>query len=285
FPTNSPSAGESCSNRSRSCPTGGCSTSKWIPGRSRGNTASPRSPSTPPRPPPTRRSPASPKRRPRGSGTGSRSGRKACWPGCDGAGHDYPAPGGGPAGLPHHTRAQRMEGGDGARRLRRLAGPGHRHGREPSPADRRHDLPGGRVPLRPREPHLQLLRLASPQLRFRRRIPFRSQRHVRLDRIQSVDLNRPLLARVFGFVSLQVTSAGSGQDNLVIAYVRDDEAGRLRNEILARAAGLGSGEEQAPAPEAPERELLRITPGRIAGSLIRSLWFLFGIALTVGLIA
>ncbi len=116
-------------------------------------------------------------------------------------------------------------------------------------------------------------------------ILFRSQRHVRLDRIQSVDLNRPLLARVFGFVSLQVTSAGSGQDNLVIAYVRDDEAGRLRNEILARAAGLGSGEEQAPAPEAPERELLRITPGRIAGSLIRFLWFLFGIALTVGLIA
>src|SRR5690625_4777483 len=115
-------------------------------------------------------------------------------------------------------------------------------------------------------------------------ILFRSQRHVRLDRIQSVDLNRPLLARVFGFVSLQVTSAGSGQDNLVIAYVRDDEAGRLRNEILARAAGLSPGEEQAPAPEAPERELLRITPGRIVGSLVRSLWFLFGIVFTVGLI-
>src|SRR5699024_6583644 len=116
-------------------------------------------------------------------------------------------------------------------------------------------------------------------------ILFRSQRHVRLDRIQSVDLNRPLLARLLCFVSLQVTSAGSGQDNLVIAYVRGDEAGRLRHESLARAAGRGSGEEQAPAPEAPERELLRVTPGRIAGSLIRSLWVLFGIALTVGLIA
>lgn len=115
-------------------------------------------------------------------------------------------------------------------------------------------------------------------------ILFRSQRHVRLDRIQSVDLNRPLLARIFGFVSLQVTSAGSGQDNLVIAYVRDDEAERLRNEILARAAGLAPGEEQAPAPQAPERELMRITPGRIIGSLLRSTWFLLGVVFTVGFI-
>lgn len=101
-------------------------------------------------------------------------------------------------------------------------------------------------------------------------ILFRTQRHVRLDRIQSVDLNRPLLARIFGYVSLQVVSAGSGADNLAIAFVRDDEAHRLRNEILARAAGLTSEDEAVPAPAAPERELFRVTPGRIFGSLIRS---------------
>src|SRR5690625_5637850 len=99
-------------------------------------------------------------------------------------------------------------------------------------------------------------------------ILFRSQRHVRLDRIQSVDLNRPLLARVFGFVSLQVTSAGSGQDNLVLAYVRDDEAGRLRNEILARAAGLSPGEEQTPAPEAPERSVAHTSELQSRGHLV-----------------
>ncbi len=117
-----------------------------------------------------------------------------------------------------------------------------------------------------------------------RGILFRSQRHVRLDRIQSVDLNRPILARIFGFVSLQVTSAGSGTDNLVIAFVRDDEAGRLRNEILARAAGLSPGEEQAPAPQAPERELFRITPARIFGSLLRSPGLIIGTVVTAAVV-
>lgn len=117
-----------------------------------------------------------------------------------------------------------------------------------------------------------------------RGILFRSQRHVRLDRIQSVDLNQPILARVFGFVSLQVTSAGSSQDNLVIAFVRDDEAHRLRNEILVRAAGLDPGEEQAPAPEAPEHELFRMTPGRVFGSLVRSAGVLVGSVITIAII-
>lgn len=112
-------------------------------------------------------------------------------------------------------------------------------------------------------------------------ILLRSQRHVRLDRIQSVDLNQPLLARIFGFVSLRVSSAGSGQDNLVIAFVRDDEAHRLRNEILARAAGL-SPSADAPPPEAPERELYRIAPGRIFGSLLRSAGLILGLVIILG---
>lgn len=104
-------------------------------------------------------------------------------------------------------------------------------------------------------------------------ILFRSQRHVRLDRIQSVDLNRPLMARIFGYVALHVTSAGGAQDNLAIAFVKDDEGTRLRNEILARAAGLAPEEEQA-ATEAPEYPLFRLQPGRLIGSYLRSLWFL-----------
>lgn len=116
-------------------------------------------------------------------------------------------------------------------------------------------------------------------------ILFRTQRHVRLDRIQSVDLNRPLLARIFGYVSLQVVSAGSVADNLAIAFVKDDEAHRLRNEILARAAGLTTQEDTAPAPQAPERELYRVSPLRIFGSLIRSGGLMTMVVLTIALIA
>ncbi|HLS02611.1 MAG TPA: PH domain-containing protein [Beutenbergiaceae bacterium] len=101
-------------------------------------------------------------------------------------------------------------------------------------------------------------------------ILFRSQRHVRLDRIQAVNLLRPVVARIFGFVAVQVTSAGSGQVNLVIAYVSDRDGDQLRQEILTRAHGqapdLGpSGEDQA-----PQREVLRVPPRRIIGSLVRS---------------
>lgn len=119
-------------------------------------------------------------------------------------------------------------------------------------------------------------------------IIFRSQRHVRLNRVQAVNLSRPVLARIFGFVAVQVTSAGSGQDNLVIAYVRDSDGGRLRQEILYRAHGHAPGDVSMPAPAqhdvgygsevgdptpsglVEDQEVLRIKPGRIIGSLIRS---------------
>src|SRR5699024_4234755 len=39
-------------------------------------------------------------------------------------------------------------------------------------------------------------------------ILFRQQRHVRLDRMQTVDVTQPLLARITGFAALKIESAG-----------------------------------------------------------------------------
>lgn len=69
-------------------------------------------------------------------------------------------------------------------------------------------------------------------------ILFRVQRHARLNRIQGVDITRPLLGRLVGLASLTIESAGSGDARVVIEYLLDEEAERLRAEILARAAGL-----------------------------------------------
>lgn len=117
---------------------------------------------------------------------------------------------------------------------------------------------------------------------------FRSQRHVRLDRIQSVDINQPLLARAFGFASVKVTSAGGSETSLTISFVTDAEGHRLRNEILARAAGLRleTGADAAPvaAPEAPETVLLELEPGRLIGSLVRSLGLVLGVAAVVAVL-
>nr|WP_227992916.1 PH domain-containing protein [Pseudactinotalea sp. HY160] len=117
---------------------------------------------------------------------------------------------------------------------------------------------------------------------------FRSQRHVRLDRIQSVDINHPLLARAFGFAAVKVTSAGTSASSLTLAFVTDAEGHRLRNEILARAAGLDLSEDDGAPPavaqEAPESVLLELEAGRLAGSLLRSLGLVLGVVAVIVLL-
>lgn len=119
-------------------------------------------------------------------------------------------------------------------------------------------------------------------------ILFRTQRHARLNRIQAVDVVQPLLGRLFGLAQLRIETAGGQGSNVTIAYLRETEAQDLRNELLARASGAyvrPTEEAPAPAPAAPERELLEVPPGRLVASLLRSAtvltFFLFLVALTV----
>ncbi|MBK5248858.1 MAG: PH domain-containing protein [Actinomycetales bacterium] len=104
---------------------------------------------------------------------------------------------------------------------------------------------------------------------------FRQQRHVRLDRLQTIDVSQPLLARLFGFAQLKIESAGGAGSNLTLAYLSETDAQNLRNELLARAAGVtvATAADGAPpvlTPAAPEREVLALTPGRLVGSLALS---------------
>jgi len=89
---------------------------------------------------------------------------------------------------------------------------------------------------------------------FHHGILFRTQRHARLNRIQGVDIVRPLLGRLVGLSALNIETAGGGQSNIRIQYLKDEEAERVRAEVLARAAGLRAmavpgGTEFARAPE------------------------------------
>lgn len=118
---------------------------------------------------------------------------------------------------------------------------------------------------------------------------WRQQRHVRLDRLQAVDVTQPLLARLFGFSSLKIESAGGAGSNLTLSYLTDDEAQRVRNEILARAAGVKRRDQPAgsPAPvaeAAPERQLFELASGRLINSLVRSAGVMLALLLVVGLI-
>lgn len=73
---------------------------------------------------------------------------------------------------------------------------------------------------------------------------FRQTRHVRVDRLQAVDVVRPVLARFVGLAELRLQAAGGGSALTRLGFLTEQEAVRLRAELLARAAGV--------APETPE---------------------------------
>jgi len=83
---------------------------------------------------------------------------------------------------------------------------------------------------------------------LRKGVVFRQQRHARLDRLQAVDIRQPLLARLFGLAELTLEVAGGSGSGVAIGFLKEEDAHRLRADLLARAAGLKAG--QAPAPRA-----------------------------------
>ncbi len=111
-------------------------------------------------------------------------------------------------------------------------------------------------------------RVEADALRLHKGVLFRQERQARLDRLQAVDVVRPLLARFFGLAELKLEVAGGDDSTITLSLLREDEAQQLRNTLLARAAGLSYEGEQA--PEAPEHELLVVPVGRTLESFART---------------
>lgn len=100
---------------------------------------------------------------------------------------------------------------------------------------------------------------------------FRQQRQARIDRVQAIDMVQPLLARVFGLAELKFEVADAGRSAMKLSFLKLDEARRLRAAILARAAGVRVDPQQpAVVTEAPERQVLQLSPARIAGAAVLS---------------
>lgn len=64
----------------------------------------------------------------------------------------------------------------------------------------------------------------------------RSREYAPRARIESVSVERPLLARLLGLAKVRVEFAGGGESSLDIEYVRSSEAEQLRRSILGVAA-------------------------------------------------
>ncbi|MFJ9739918.1 PH domain-containing protein [Streptomyces sp. NPDC101166] len=107
--------------------------------------------------------------------------------------------------------------------------------------------------------------VTDSELRIRTGLVFRRTAHIRLERIQAIDVTRPLLARIAGVAKLRLDVVGADKKD-ELAFLGEDEASALRAELLARAAGFAP-ETAHEVGEAPARELLRVPARELAVAL------------------
>ena len=149
---------------------------------------------------------------------------------------------------------------------------------------------------------MHAFRITDDVLEVKSGILFRTHRQGRLDRIQGINVTRPLLARIFGAARLEVTVAGQDA-NIQLAYLGGATADALRREVLrlasgaravpsaeATAAAVASGSTslidrrigELTAPEldpdlAAPASVVRMSPGRLVASTLLSgalIWLL-----------
>ncbi|MFE2045293.1 PH domain-containing protein [Streptomyces sp. NPDC059477] len=108
--------------------------------------------------------------------------------------------------------------------------------------------------------------VTDTELRIRTGLLFRRTAHIRLERIQAIDITQPLLARVAGVSKLRLDVIGADKKD-ELAFLGEGEARALRAELLARAAGFAP-ETAHEVGEAPARELLRVPARDLAISLV-----------------
>ncbi|MDH6441016.1 putative membrane protein [Streptomyces sp. SAI-144] len=108
--------------------------------------------------------------------------------------------------------------------------------------------------------------VTDTELRIRTGLLFRRTAHIRLERIQAIDVTQPLLARVAGVAKLRLDVVGTDKKD-ELAFLGEREARALRAELLARAAGFAP-ETAHEVGEAPARELLHTPPRDLALSLV-----------------
>lgn len=94
-------------------------------------------------------------------------------------------------------------------------------------------------------------RITGDDVEVRSGILFRTQRRAPLDRVQGVNLTRPLVARLLGMAKLEVVGAGTDA-NVKLEYLSTTNAEAVRADILRLASGRRLAEASAhPAPGAP----------------------------------
>lgn len=121
------------------------------------------------------------------------------------------------------------------------------------------------------------------ELRINRGVFTKSVRRIPYERLQSVDIAEPFIARLLGLAELRIEMAGGRDSRTPLRFLTLDEARSLRAVLLARAHGEDAGGEASPREE--QRSVITtVSPERIVVGTLLSLDFLFAAVGTVALI-
>ncbi|ROP72792.1 PH domain-containing protein [Curtobacterium sp. PhB115] len=134
-------------------------------------------------------------------------------------------------------------------------------------------------------------RVTGEIVEVRSGVLFRNHRKARLDRIQGINISRPLVPRVFGTAKLEIAQAGNDA-NVQLAYLGVKAADDLRQRILVLASGAkdddrGSGPSRASNGMLQDRvdemfspeldpaavhatRIVKVRPGRLIASMLLS---------------
>lgn len=96
---------------------------------------------------------------------------------------------------------------------------------------------------------VQTFRVTPHAVEERSGILRRQERKARLDRIQGINVQRPVFARIFGAAKLEIVVAGNDA-NVHLAYLPSKVTETLRREILRLASGVRQGEAAGAGPTA-----------------------------------
>ncbi|KAA9394133.1 hypothetical protein FCK90_08405 [Kocuria coralli] len=89
--------------------------------------------------------------------------------------------------------------------------------------------------------------VTETHVRLRTGLVFRQERQTRLDRVQALDIHRPLVPRILGLAELRFEVADAGETSVTLRYLKHDHARRLRKELLGAIGPGGKGGARAGA--------------------------------------
>lgn len=108
-------------------------------------------------------------------------------------------------------------------------------------------------------------RIGEDQIELRQGWLFRTRRQMKYDRIQAVDLQHPLVARLLGLAVVKVEAADGGESALELSFLPKARAEQVRREILDRASGVLVGPASAPRIAEGADAAAGVIPGVMPG--------------------